>query len=95
MILKIINSLKYRLKKLLESFKKTNGAGEGKVGLPEAYHQKQKFQNDFLKSHGLLPHNKFVDIGCGVLRGGLPLIAYLDTGNYVGIDIRKQSLSIG
>ena len=31
-----------------------------------------------------------LDLGCGTLRGGLPLIAYLSAGNYTGIDVRAE-----
>jgi SAM-dependent methyltransferase len=31
-----------------------------------------------------------VDIGCGTLRGGIPIIERLSANNYVGIDIRSE-----
>jgi SAM-dependent methyltransferase len=34
-----------------------------------------------------------LEIGCGVLRGGIPLIRYLDPGCYVGIDIRPDAIN--
>ena len=43
-------------------------------------------QLEFLKSVGLKPHHKFLDIGCGSLRGGVCFISYLDQGNYYGIE---------
>ena len=46
----------------------------------------------FLQAQGLLPRHSLLDYGCGVLRGGLPLIRYLDTGHYVGLDVRPEAL---
>lgn len=43
-------------------------------------------QFEFMKSRGLLPQHKFLDIGCGSLRGGVYFIPYLSAGNYFGID---------
>lgn len=62
------------------------------VGRADAYAFKQQFQMSFLRSHGLLPHNSLLDYGCGILRGGIPLIRYLDAGNYVGLDVRAEAL---
>ncbi len=51
-----------------------------------------KLQIDFLIEHGLEPHHKLIDIGCGSLRGGIPFIRYLDKGNYYGLDINQSLL---
>lgn len=72
---------------------KTTGAAL--VGLPKAYKQKQKFQFDFLLSAGLKPDHRFLDIGCGVLRGGLPIIKYLNASCYAGVDLNAEAISIG
>ena len=42
-------------------------------------------QLDFLIGRGLRPFC-FIDIGCGCLRGGVPLINFLDRGKYHGLD---------
>jgi cyclopropane fatty-acyl-phospholipid synthase-like methyltransferase len=42
---------------------------------------------------GLKTHHTFLDIGCGPLSAGLLLIPYLQPGNYVGIDIRKEPIA--
>lgn len=49
----------------------------------------------FLVDHGLLPAMRFLDIGCGCLRGGIHFIAYLNAGNYFGIDINRSLLDAG
>lgn len=65
---------------------------EHEVGPPGFWYQTQKFHIAFLRSLGLLPHHQSVEIGCGVARGALPIISYLDSGRYVGIDIRESAI---
>jgi SAM-dependent methyltransferase len=43
-------------------------------------------QFEFLREQGLQPEHATLDLGCGVLRGGLHFVRYLDPGNYYGID---------
>lgn len=52
-------------------------------------------QFGFLKTQGLKPHHKLLDIGCGSLRAGIKLIPYLEPGNYYGIDSNAALLSAG
>lgn len=63
---------------------------EAMVGLPGVWNQSRNFQIDFLVKNGLEKHHDVLDIGCGVLRGGMPLIKYLDSGKYVGVDVRPN-----
>ncbi|MCF3146721.1 class I SAM-dependent methyltransferase [Streptomyces platensis] len=51
-----------------------------------------EMQFDYLGEHGLKPGHRMLDIGCGNLRAGWRFIAYLDTGNYYGIDISPDIL---
>jgi SAM-dependent methyltransferase len=44
---------------------------------------------------GLKPHHCVVDFGCGTLRLGRHLIAFLDAGNYWGLDITERFLKLG
>jgi len=44
---------------------------------------------------GLQPVHYLLDIGCGTLRGGIPLIRYLQDGHYVGIEVRAKVLDEG
>lgn len=53
---------------------------------------KRRFQFDFLTSRGLRAEHRLLDIGCGTLRGGIPLIEYLEAGHYVGVEARAQAL---
>ena len=64
----------------------------GLVGRPELWQQKRDFQIAFLREHGLQPTHVLVDLGCGTLRGGIPIIAYLDESSYVGIDVRGEAI---
>lgn len=63
------------------------------VGPPELWKLKRDFQITFLKERGLRPENYVVDIGCGTLRGGVPIIRYLDVGHYCGIEVRSAVLA--
>lgn len=65
------------------------------VGPPKLWKMKQEFQIRFLKDMGLLPTDNLLDIGCGTLRGGIPIIDYLKTNNYCGIDVRENVLEEG
>lgn len=52
-------------------------------------------QRDFLVSQGLKPHDRVLDIGCGAMRGGAPLAAWLNPGRYYGIDISESLIEAG
>jgi len=62
------------------------------VGPWHLWEMKRSFQLKFLRAHGLEPHHRIVDIGCGTLRGGIPIIEYLEAGLYTGIDARPQAI---
>ncbi|HVT22029.1 MAG TPA: class I SAM-dependent methyltransferase [Mycobacteriales bacterium] len=51
-----------------------------------------KLQFDYLVRHGLQPHHRVLEIGCGNLRAGWRIIRYLDAEHYFGIDISQQAL---
>ena len=65
------------------------------VGPPGLWELKRGFQIEFLTRAGLQPSHVLVDIGCGTLRGGIPLIRYLDPGKYYGIESRQEALAEG
>jgi ubiquinone/menaquinone biosynthesis C-methylase UbiE len=54
-----------------------------------------RLQCEFLKRQGLLPEHKFLDIGCGCLRGGIHFIRYLNKANYYGLDINSSLIEAG
>lgn len=45
-----------------------------------------QLQFELLKKEGCNPASKVLEIGCGCLHAGVPLIGFLDAGHYVGID---------
>jgi glycosyltransferase involved in cell wall biosynthesis len=55
-------------------------------------------QLEVLKALGCEPYHRVLEIGCGALVAGFPIMQFLDAGNYVGIDpndwLRGQSLQI-
>ncbi len=65
------------------------------VGAPELWKMKRDFQIGFLKKERLKPEDSLLDIGCGTLRGGIPIIEYLETGHYYGIEARSETLEEG
>src|SRR5207237_3852901 len=65
------------------------------VGPASLWQMKRDFQINFLRSMGLEPENYLLDIGCGVLRGGIPIIQYLAEGHYYGIEVRSDALEEG
>lgn len=71
------------------------GNPEASVGPEELYEEMRAWQISFLTDHGLSPDDRLLDIGCGVLRGGVPIITYLNVGNYYGMDISEDALAVG
>ena len=54
-----------------------------------------RLQFDFMVGQGFSPHHRFIDVGCGTLRGGVHYVRYLDSGNYYGIDLAPEMLEGG
>ena len=48
-----------------------------------------------LKQMNLQPHNSVLDVGCGSLRLGSKLVAYLEPQNYFGTDLNTSLLDAG
>jgi len=65
------------------------------VGAPNVWKYTREFQFQFLLDQGLQKNDTLMDIGCGTLRGGIPMIQYLNNGNYYGIDVREEVLNEG
>lgn len=68
-------------------------ARHGLVGRPDLWPMKRAFQIDFLRAQGLRTGDRVLDIGCGSLRGGAALIAYLEPDCYSGVDVRATALA--
>ena len=54
-----------------------------------------KLQHDYLVAQGLQPIHRLLDVGCGSLRGGVHFIAYLNSGNYWGVDLNSSLIEAG
>jgi len=65
---------------------------ERQVGPIGFWDQLSEYQFNFLKRMGVQPHHRLLDIGCGPLQGGLPMIEYLHPGNYSGVDLRQKAI---
>lgn len=63
------------------------------VGPAKLWKMKQDFQFNFVTEQGLVPNKFFLDIGCGTLRGGIPIIRLLDSGHYTGLEVREEVLA--
>lgn len=61
----------------------------GRIGYPVQI--KRDFQIHFLKQMMLQPNDNILDVGCGTLRGAIPIIDYLDAGHYVGTEMRETA----
>ena len=88
----ILNKIKGKIRSLLRSRQEKRHT---LVGPGHLWKMKRQFQFDFLKTRGLKPTDRLLDIGCGTLRGGVPFIQFLDEANYFGIDVRENVLREG
>jgi len=52
-------------------------------------------QFEYLVEQGLKPSHRFLDVGCGSLRGGVHFVRYLEPGHYCGLDIQQELLDAG
>jgi cyclopropane fatty-acyl-phospholipid synthase-like methyltransferase len=80
-----------------ESNDKINNKNDrhGLVGPVDSYQSIRDLQINFLLDQGLLRHHKVLDFGCGTLRGGIPIIDYLDNGLYYGVEVSSIRLDEG
>jgi ABC-2 type transport system ATP-binding protein len=49
----------------------------------------------FLRGQGLKPEHHVLDLGCGPLRAGTRLLAFLEPGHYVGVDHDAAAIEAG
>jgi len=67
---------------------------ENSMGFRGQWEEHRRFQIEQLKSLGLKADHRFLEIGCGPLTAGIPIIDYLEPGNYVGVDVRSSVLNL-
>lgn len=70
-------------------------AGLHREAVGGAWDEIGQLQLDFLVAHGLMPHHRLLDVGCGSLRAGVKLVRYLDAGHYAGMDLHESLLDAG
>lgn len=71
------------------------GSRHALVGPAHLWEMKREFQFRFLLHMGLQPQHFLLDMGCGTLRGGIPLIEYLNERHYYGFEVRHDVLEEG
>lgn len=54
-----------------------------------------RLQFEFLRSEGLEPRHRLLDVGCGSLRGGVHFVRYLEPGRYFGLDANASLIEAG
>ena len=67
---------------------------EDSMGFRGQWDEHRRFQIEMLKLQGLRPEHRFLELGCGPLTVGVPLIQYLEPGHYTGVDIRNSVLNL-
>jgi cyclopropane fatty-acyl-phospholipid synthase-like methyltransferase len=67
---------------------------EDHMGFHGQLPEHRRFQIEELKRLGLQPPNNVLEIGCGPLTAGIPVIQYLDANHYVGVDVRASVLDV-
>ncbi|WP_275098980.1 SAM-dependent methyltransferase [Sedimenticola hydrogenitrophicus] len=88
----MLSALKRRIQPLMTTKQEHRHAMVGPAAL---WKMKRDFQIRFLRQMGLAPEHYLLDLGCGTLRGGIPLIEYLQPGHYFGIEVRAEALAEG
>lgn len=68
---------------------------KGSVGPEDLFEEMREWQFNYVIDQGLKRDDHFLDLGCGVLRGGIPVIDYLDEGRYFGMDISIDAIEVG
>lgn len=63
---------------------------EQMMGFAGQYATHRAVQMKLLRKQGMRRHHRVLEIGCGPLTLGIPLIAYLASGGYTGIDVRPS-----
>ena len=70
-------------------------AGAHRAYIGGMWEEVGRLQFDFLHARGLRPSHKFLDVGCGALRGGVHFVQYLEPGHYYGVDGNPTILQAG
>ena len=66
------------------AYKKCLGGGA------EKWESRGLFQLSLLRTAGMLPSSRLLDVGCGPIRAGVHFISFLNVGNYYGVDYNNS-----
>src|SRR5260221_931484 len=67
---------------------------EDSMGFRGQWDEHRRYQLEELKRLGLTPSSTLLEIGCGPLTAGIPLIEFLASDGYVGVDVRSSVLDM-
>lgn len=70
-------------------------AGQHREVIGGLWDEMGRLQFDFMRARGLRPEHRFLDLGCGALRGGVHFAGYLEPGRYHGLDNNQSLLDAG
>ena len=89
---RLIRALQHRVRSLIYDKAERR---HSLVGSAAVWKMKRDFQIQFLKDMKLKPEHYLLDLGSGTLRGGIPLIGWLQDGHYFGVEVRARALEEG
>ncbi len=49
---------------------------------------------EFMRNHGLKPEHRVLDFGCGYGRAAIPLLKFLNAGNYIGSELCDKRIEL-
>lgn len=75
--------------------RKSAESGHHRAVIGGAWEELGSLQLEFLKSQGLLPEHRLIDIGAGSFRAGVKIIPYLNSGHYFATDASLALLEAG
>jgi SAM-dependent methyltransferase len=64
------------------------------TGDPKYWGISGETQLALLKNEGLKSNHSVLEVGCGSLNAGIPLINYLDEGKYTGLEPKKELVEV-
>jgi 2-polyprenyl-3-methyl-5-hydroxy-6-metoxy-1,4-benzoquinol methylase len=76
-----------------ERLDKSQASRPGDINFSPAYLESGEKFLAFMIKHGLQPHHRFLDYGCGVMRTGVQVVQHLEPNRYVGVDIAQERLT--
>jgi len=79
----------------MELTRKLVAEGEHRGFVGGMWNEIGTLQFEYLKSKGLKPDHKLLDVGCGSLRGGVHFVSYLQSKKYYGFDLNLSLIEAG